>query len=86
MRRFCPHPDIRHCPLYEAMHIAGLPSCIHDRLEEGCAVAVGLAKYADLVGALIAKAPEIVARNRWNEEAEQLRAQKSRNLRTNGIH
>lgn len=85
--RKCPHADIRHCPLYEAMHIAGATSCDDGHLEgwQGCAVDRG-ASYAALVGTLMASHPRIVAQNQWDEQLAVRRRQRDRNLRLNGVH
>ena len=82
----CPHDDVRHCPLYEAMHASELPSCDDGQLELGtCAVSRG-ASYAELVGQLMAKAPRMVAQNKWNEDLARRRVQRDRNMRLNGVH
>lgn len=82
----CPHKDKLFCPLYEAAHIAGGPSCDDGHLDEhSCAVDRGVS-YSELVGALMAKHPGIVEQNRWNEQLAERSAQRSRNLRLNGIH
>lgn len=81
----CPHKDIRFCPLYVAMHIAGGPSCATKDLQDGCAVAQG-ASYKALVERLRVTWPGVVERCEWEEALADRRDQRARNLRTNGIH
>lgn len=82
----CRHADIRNCPLYHAMHIAGGPSCWSDRIPEGlCAVDLG-ADYDALVAAFRAKHPREVAECEMMAEARAIAEQRNRNMRAAGVH
>ncbi|WP_119304973.1 hypothetical protein [Dongia deserti] len=84
----CPHRSIIHCPLYHALH---LPELVHlgcndghPETQDACAVARGL-DYAVAVEKLRVVAPRVVAQCRWNEEVEERKQQRLRNLRAAGI-
>lgn len=82
----CPHPDIRWCPLYISMHVAGGPSCDDGRLDEGgCAVDRGV-RYEQLLGKLLTVHPRIVAQAEWDQRANESREQRLRNMTLLGIH
>lgn len=82
----CPHENIVDCPLYHGMHIAGGPSCVSNRLDEGlCAVSMG-ADYESLLVALTIAHPKVVAECEWNAALRQSKEQRDRNMRTNGLH
>lgn len=89
MRERCPHANIVHCPLYVAAHIAGAPSCDDGKLDEmsGCAVDRNFeGYYGEKVAALSKMHPNIVIECAFAENAEAVRAQRSRNMRMAGIH
>lgn len=84
----CPHKNIVHCPLYIASHDGDprMNGCDDGRLDEGgCAVDRGM-DYAVAVGRISGVDPRLVAQLRWNEEAEEFKAQRARNMRAAGIH
>jgi hypothetical protein len=84
--RACPHGESSWCPLSVAMNAVDRPSCDDGRLDEGgCALDRG-ADYHQLLGALIAVDPRLVAECKWHADLEARRAQLERNLRLNGIH
>lgn len=87
MPKGCPHKEIRFCPLYVAAH--GKTSrlgCIDGHIEGGtCAAARGL-NYAMAVAKLEAHHPGLVAECRFQEEAEESKAQRARNMRAAGLH
>lgn len=81
----CPHAKIQYCPLYIGMHIAGGPSCWHRNLEEGCAVDHG-APYEELLAKFFRVHPDIVAERAMAENADEASEQRSRNMRSIGLH
>ena len=83
----CPHADIARCPLYVAAHQPGAPTCMRKDWDTfgGCDVDQGV-DYAQLLGALMAQAPRLVAQVEWNTRLAESRAQRDRNLRLNGVH
>ncbi|OWV68060.1 hypothetical protein ATY76_14205 [Rhizobium sp. R339] len=88
MTKGCPHKDIQFCPLYLAMHSSRLFgfSCDDGQLGSGlCAVARKL-DYAKTVARLEAAWPGLVAERRFQEEAEEAKEQRRRNMRLLGLH
>jgi|AmaraimetP72IA01_FD_contig_31_1926027_length_1062_multi_11_in_0_out_0_3 hypothetical protein len=83
----CRHANIMDCPLYHAMHEAGLgPTCWGKRMAEGiCRVDDG-ADYDHLVEALRARAPRLVAECEFGADYRASKAQRERNMRAAGIH
>ena len=75
----CPHADIRFCPLYHAAHECIGIGCDDGKLGQGgCAVDRGMDYHKEL-GKLN---PKYVALVKWKEEAEQIRLQRARNMRS----
>lgn len=84
----CPHDDKRFCPLYVAAHVAGAGGCDDGKLGEfeGCAVDRGKSFYDAKVCRLRVSHPGLVEDCEWRQDAERLAQQRSRNLRSAGIH
>lgn len=81
----CPHTAAQFCPLYVASHIGDGSGCDDGRLEEGgCAVSRGM-NYAAEVGRVRSADPTMVANLVFAEVGSEIRAQRARNLRVNGI-
>jgi hypothetical protein len=84
----CPHNDVSHCPLYHAMHYAGLAglSCDDGRLDGSkCAVDRGMS-YERARAHLDVRRPAIVAHCQFNEDAAEAAAQRRRNMQALGLH
>lgn len=84
----CPHANILHCPLYLAAHIPkpGYGGCDDGRLDEGgCAVDRDM-DYVEAVARLRAVDPRLVAELEFEEQADEMRKTRARNMRLAGIH
>ena len=85
-RRRCPHGNVAYCPLYWGMHIAGAPSCVSNRLDEGlCAVDLG-ADYEALAAAFRAQRPRDAAECEFAEATARAKQKSKANMRAAGLH
>lgn len=83
----CPHRNIIYCPLYHAAHDAAISdlSCLHTgEFQWECLTDHGQS-YLKMVEKVRAVAPRLVAQCKWNEDAEEHKQQRLRNLRAAGI-
>jgi len=86
MSKGCPHNDVKHCPLYHAMHVPNGASCDDGKIDDGdCAVARGM-NYARQVEKLRVQCPGLVEAAEWRKAIDARSGQQQRNLRMNGIH
>lgn len=82
----CPHAEIRFCPLYVAAHEGGGFGCDDGKAEDGrCAVGRGM-DYGHQLARLTAAKPRLVAECAFAELEAERQAQRSLNLRLNGLH
>ena len=81
----CPHDNIVDCPLYHAMHVVGVISCMSVDLQDGCLVDQGT-DYETLVLALRVQDPHLVAQCEWNAMSRNRAEQHQRNMTAAGVH
>ncbi|AVX04289.1 hypothetical protein MXMO3_01764 [Maritalea myrionectae] len=78
--------EVQFCPLYLAAHYPGY-GCDGGRLGESlCAVDTNDIDYADELGRFKAAYPREVALLEWERSKRELKAQRDRNMRLNGVH